>query len=810
MFPTRFFRELNLIVLLLCLLLFANRLSAQRYTELIPNAAPLFSERLLHPTTFAVDSQGNVYTFSRNSRSAFKIAPTGETILLADFGEFGFFDGSSASAISVFQDDVYFLFWSTISSTIFKYSEEVGLSIFGTLTGPEVFAVPTPFRYMELDSQGNIFLATDSRFQDVLIKLDASGNVQTLLSEDLNPFALDEIQSIVIDADDNVFLAGRLSANVVKISSAGIQSEVFNAFVPGSDGRLESDAIAIDTEGTLYVISTDSRSIFKVQPAQPAKLFIELDPIYEAFSIAVDESGNIYIPVRRSPDPNQPFQFNFVLQISPNGDIREIDFSTAFSNQVQASLIKSDIKTSPDGSVVFSAGRHGLIEIDVDGLVRPLTGYLPSSTVSASAGLAVDLRGNVYLASRSLSKSTSNVMKISPDLSQEEIISEFGDHTYPLQRASSIDVDFEGNVYVSGELSNNVFIRTIDGSVRQIIDQAGDGVHSLLAPSSVVYNEVDRAIYVAGAESNNVFRIGEDGQIDQLISSEGTGISSLLAPSDLAIDSAGNILVAGALSNNVLRLRLDGTLEQVIDISGNDIQMLQKPVALATYAEDIYVIGEDSNNGFRISSAGEVSLFIDSQGDGAAAFLGPQDVQVDYASVVYVTADTSENAFAVTWDGQITEVISRDLIDVRENNIFDISHLAIDPRGSVFAYTSAFAFGSSSNRLTRIDFSEKVSAAYEPRSGQLILTADTIEDGVIEVLFQHNPINLFADFFDFVTYRPVLSNLTKLAQFDNATGILELPEVSVSEDRVYCNVVLAQLGHKPLSFILRSASECMD
>jgi hypothetical protein len=72
---------------------------------------------------------------------------------------------------------------------------------------------------------------------------------------------------------------------------------------------------------------------------------------------------------------------------------------------------------------------------------------------------------------------------------------------------TSVAVDSSGNVYVTGEDSDNAFQITPGGTITQIIDQTGDGLGNTLDQPKGVAVDSNGNVYVAGSGSDNVFRI---------------------------------------------------------------------------------------------------------------------------------------------------------------------------------------------------------------------------------------------------------------------------------------------------------------
>ena len=94
-----------------------------------------------------------------------------------------------------------------------------------------------------------------------------------------------------------------------------------------------------------------------------------------------------------------------------------------------------------------------------------------------------------------------------------------------------------------------------DCDITQIIDATGDGAGNLLAGPFGVAVDSDGNVYVPGQNSDNVFQITPSGTITQIIDATGDGAGNALAgPNGVAVDSDGNVYVAGFFSDNVFQI----------------------------------------------------------------------------------------------------------------------------------------------------------------------------------------------------------------------------------------------------------------
>jgi len=109
---------------------------------------------------------------------------------------------------------------------------------------------------------------------------------------------------------------------------------------------------------------------------------------------------------------------------------------------------------------------------------------------------------------------------------------------------------------------------------------------------------------------------------------------------------------------------------------------------------NVFVTGASSDNAFKITPDGTITEIIDSTGDGGGNILNaPFDIATDSSGNVFVTGFFSANAFKITPDGTITEIIDS-TGDGGGNTLDAISYIATDSSGNVFVTggTSSNAF----------------------------------------------------------------------------------------------------------------------
>ena len=101
-------------------------------------------------------------------------------------------------------------------------------------------------------------------------------------------------------------------------------------------------------------------------------------------------------------------------------------------------------------------------------------------------------------------------------------------------------------------------------------------------------------------------------------------------------------------------------------------------------AGNVYVTGVRSNNAFKITPDGVITEIIDRSGDGMGNTLDrPYGIAVDDSGNAYITGVGSDNAFKITPDGAITEIIDS-TGDGMGNTLDYPSDIAVDDSGNAY------------------------------------------------------------------------------------------------------------------------------
>jgi len=307
--------------------------------------------------------------------------------------------------------------------------------------------------------------------------------------------------------------------------------------------------MAIDPSGNAFVVSegTTNSQIYKITPTGVCSYFGAYPGTEYSPNIISDASGNLYAGSCKGNDQ--------IYKFSPSGTC-----TIAFSNPTNHYCCITSVAINPlNGNLIFvSKSTNEVVEFD---------------------GTTCNVILNAALAAQ-----------------------------YAFSKPFDVTTDSAGNIFVGTDCndqggSNNIFKITPGGVISQIFENAlyGATVQSLITdPSGNLY----AASFSQSRAGQNVFKITPAGVCSVILDQNGDGTDFFAQPVGLSLDSQGNLYIAGEYSQSVIKITPSGQKIQIIDASAFGIGVLNTPTSTGVdpISGDIIVLGEDSQNVFRICS----------------------------------------------------------------------------------------------------------------------------------------------------------------------------------------------------------------
>lgn len=555
-----------------------------------------------------------------------------------------------------------------------------------------------------LDANGNVYIADTANH--TIRKITAAGVVTTLAGSPHESGSADGSGAaarfnspldIATAPDGFIYVADSGNHIIRKVTPAGVVTTFAGA--SGFFGALDGSGtnalfdrpcgIAVGSNGSIYVVDTNSSTIRKITPNGTVTTFAGLAGSYDGrdgtganahfdypAGLDIDESGNLYVADRYN---------DLIRKITPAGVVSTYAGKIGFLGDDDG---PSDVATFSMPSDVTVDGMGNVYVLDQGRVVRKIT---PAGDVSTFAGA------------------------IGPFGSDDGI----GDAAR-FYIPSGMAVTAAGTLYVADTL--NSIIRKIDpaASVTTLAGSTSpggnDGTGTAARFSGSEGVAVDRAgnIYVADSENHAIRKITPQGVTTTLAgmpgiagSENGSGSAARFqTPRGLVVDASGIVYVADTFNHMVRKITPAGVVTTIAGTraSGNadgtgTAARFRLPHGIAVDSLGNLYVSDTNNHTIRkITPSAQVTTLAGTAGaagsvDGmgsAARFAFPRGLTCDGAGNVFV-ADTYNCAIRkITTDSSVTTLAGE--LGVAGNNdglattahFFNLSGIAADLVGNLY------------------------------------------------------------------------------------------------------------------------------
>ena len=153
----------------------------------------------------------------------------------------------------------------------------------------------------------------------------------------------------------------------------------------------------------------------------------------------------------------------------------------------------------------------------------------------------------------------------------------------------SLDLDSDGNVYVSDDYLNRISVFDKEGAFLSHWGEAGSGESQLSGASGIAF-DADDNLYVVDSGNSRVQKFTKDGKFLGQWGSHGTSDGEFNLPWGICLDRENNVYVADWKNNRAQKLSPDGRLLVKFEASSSGTGDLHGPTGVAVDSDgDVYV-----------------------------------------------------------------------------------------------------------------------------------------------------------------------------------------------------------------------------
>ena len=625
-----------------------------------------------------------------------------------------------------------FYFSSSPENRVYRVAADGVLSLIaGTGTsgfsgdgGPAVSARLSYPGNLVVDGGGNLYIADWGN--DRIRKVNTEGIISTIAGNGKERFegdggaatsaSLNGPRGVAVDPAGNVYIADRGNSRIRKVDTVGLISTIAGNGTSGFSG-----------DGGLATAAS-----------------------FDAWSLAVDVSGNLYITDPRNHRVRKVNTAGIISTVAGDGgDIFGGDGGPATAT----SVLPVDIFVDPGGNLYLADASYRVRKVNGDGIITTIacngtSGFTGDGGPATAAScvpyrVARDSAGNLYVADGSSKRirkvSAAGIITTVAGRGTGQSSGDGGPATLAeLIQPLGVAVDPAGNVYIADEGSNRIrkvntagIISTIAGNGKQGFD--GDGgpatSASLYEPSGVAVDPAGN-VYIADAGNLRIRKVDTAGIITTIAGNGKEGFSGdggpatsaeLSFPVGVAVDPAGNVYIADEGSNRIRKVNTAGIIST---IAGNDTQGFSEDGGPATSASlnkprevavdptgNVYITDRGNNRIRKVNTAGIISTIAgnDTQGfsgDGgpatSASLNKPREVAVDLAGNVYISDAGNFRIRKVNPAGVISTVAGRGTSGFTGDG-GPASSAQLVPRGVAVGVQADLYIADGSLRIRRVD-----------------------------------------------------------------------------------------------------------
>jgi len=467
---------------------------------------------------------------------------------------------------------------------------------------------------------------------------------------------LQEPVDVDLAVNGDVYVLDKEASKVLVFDASGKPKLDFGR--PGSGpGQLdEPEAIAVSPKGQVFVADTENNRIqaydasgkflfhFGSSGDQPGQLN---DPS----GLAIDQFGMIYVADRK------------------NQRIQTFSHHGIFLQAFKLEGAPSDIAIDPEGNIfALVPGKPQIVKIFPQTQKRELvfqTGQSPDF-LSSGRGIAVDMRGDVYITERS----DDSIKKVDTKGSLLVAFGSEGEGRGQFDDPGGMATDHQGNIYIADSDNHRVQVFHVTGSQKPAMTVQAHSppiieFDSLLKAEKTItdlFFVPDKGLYILSREHNHILRIGSPNQV---YGRKGRKPGEFDEPMALSASPDGVLAIADTGNDRVQLLDPEGTPLYQFGKSGEKTGQFDEPAGIAISKKNLIYVADTENHriqffnkdGIFLTSFGQESNKITPQTPEHGKFNTPTSLAINSQHQVYVLDAGNHRVQMFEEEGQFIKVI---------------------------------------------------------------------------------------------------------------------------------------------------------